>query len=383
MDQDNPVGCQMEKAASGAARAARWAIAGLLFFLGAFIAPEGADADLRAHAHFSDLKAAEERWQALGEGGRKQWGGMQQLAEQRWRIVLDPDPKHWVEDNPAAGTRSRVDFENGAIEIETIVLEDFPNSKGIAQANILTQLKGILDRRDAGGDSVLKNQLLGKSGSKNSASGIDAGLRDKILSSITAEPLAASDGRRQVRYSTRIELAPEHLKVRANRYMPYVMENARRFNLDPRLIMAVIHTESYFNPLAVSEVGAIGLMQIMPQHAGREVFAYLYEQPGKFSVDALYSPRLNIQTGTAYLHLLKRTHFADIRDYRKNTYLAICAYNWGPNAVRRNILDRYDIQRMSADELYALLMQKTPAETRSYLEKVVARVDAYGDLKGS
>lgn len=65
---------------------------------------------------------------------------------------------------------------------------------------------------------------------------------------------------------------------------------AARNGLDPLLVIAVIAIESRFNPIAQSDGGAVGLMQIMPFHGD------------KFgAVDSILDPRVNIQIGAAVL----------------------------------------------------------------------------------
>jgi soluble lytic murein transglycosylase-like protein len=65
---------------------------------------------------------------------------------------------------------------------------------------------------------------------------------------------------------------------------------AARNGLDPLLVIAVIGIESRFNPIAQSDGGAVGLMQVMPFHGD------------KFgAVDSILDPRVNIQIGAAVL----------------------------------------------------------------------------------
>ena len=49
------------------------------------------------------------------------------------------------------------------------------------------------------------------------------------------------------------------------KYEELVLKNAEEFDIDPAFVYAIIHTESHFDPEATSEVGARGLMQLMPE----------------------------------------------------------------------------------------------------------------------
>ena len=69
---------------------------------------------------------------------------------------------------------------------------------------------------------------------------------------------------------------------------------AHRFNLDPLLVVAVIAIESRFNPIAESDMGAMGLMQIIPRF-------HLDKLADHGGLDAILDPRANIRVGTQIL----------------------------------------------------------------------------------
>ena len=119
---------------------------------------------------------------------------------------------------------------------------------------------------------------------------------------------------------------PQADTVRATRYASsdrgrlfddVITEHARRNNVRAELVRAVVQVESAFNPRAVSRVGAMGLMQLMPATA-RE-----------FGVANAFDPVENIRGGVAYLRQL-------LDRYSNNEELALAAYNAGPGAVDKH-----------------------------------------------
>jgi len=95
------------------------------------------------------------------------------------------------------------------------------------------------------------------------------------------------------------QLVRNLLEGRARQYHPIVLANAQKFNLDPALIMAMIHTESAFNPKARSHASAYGLMQLVPHTAGREAYQRVYGQRRELTPQYLFDPHNNIELGTA------------------------------------------------------------------------------------
>jgi len=101
-------------------------------------------------------------------------------------------------------------------------------------------------------------------------------------------------------------------------FQGHVQSAAKANEVDPALVHAVIAAESNYNPKAVSNKGAIGLMQIMPD-TGRRFGA---------KVKDLYSPGRNIAVGVRYLAEL-------IEMFDGNIELALASYNAGEQAVMR------------------------------------------------
>jgi soluble lytic murein transglycosylase-like protein len=100
------------------------------------------------------------------------------------------------------------------------------------------------------------------------------------------------------------------------RIVEMVVRQARAFRLDPRLVLAIVRTESNFDPAALSPKNAQGLMQLIPDTARR------------FGVVDVLDPLENLKGGMAYLRWL-------LAYYRGDVALTLAAYNAGEGTVDR------------------------------------------------
>jgi soluble lytic murein transglycosylase-like protein len=126
------------------------------------------------------------------------------------------------------------------------------------------------------------------------------------------------------------------------RHVPYgdiIFREARRNNLAPELVAAVVHTESDFRATLVSHKSAQGLMQIVPDTARI------------LGIRDPFDPQQNIAAGTKYLRYLMNRY--------QNETMALAAYNAGPgNVARFGGIPPF-------------------GETRSYIAKVNRRTNRY------
>ena len=109
---------------------------------------------------------------------------------------------------------------------------------------------------------------------------------------------------------------PEGWLAKSAAFDQAIERAARAHAVRPELVRAVIVVESAFNPRAVSNKGAVGLMQLLPATARR------------YGVSDAFDPEQNIMAGVHYLRdLLTR--------YGNNLELTLAAYNAGEDAVER------------------------------------------------
>jgi len=109
-------------------------------------------------------------------------------------------------------------------------------------------------------------------------------------------------------------------------FRPLLESVAREHAIDPALVIAVAAAESGFRADAISQKGAVGLMQVMPATAAR--YGVSSDTPRQ-AVTLLKNPEVNTQVGVRYLADLLRLFEGELE-------LAIAAYNAGEGAVLRH-----------------------------------------------
>jgi soluble lytic murein transglycosylase len=141
-------------------------------------------------------------------------------------------------------------------------------------------------------------------------------------------------------------------------YREEVVKNAALTAVPESLIYAVMRTESNYSPGALSPVGAVGLMQIMPTTA---------EAMSKGDSARLTQPETNIRLGARYLK-------DQLKTYDRSVALTAAAYNAGPGNVKRW---QKNLGSLPQDEFIESI---TFRETREYVKKVVSTMELYQRL---
>ena len=109
-----------------------------------------------------------------------------------------------------------------------------------------------------------------------------------------------------------------------SRYGPIIRRYADRYQMDWRLVLAIIRQESRFQPDALSDKGAYGLMQIMPVTQA--------ELSDKLQVTEISSPYNNVRAGVFHLRSLYR-YFAEATG-EDRVRISLAAYNAGLGRIR-------------------------------------------------
>ena len=118
---------------------------------------------------------------------------------------------------------------------------------------------------------------------------------------------------------------PKKYKRQSKRIAQAIIHEAYQHKFDPLFVMAVVATESGFQPAVVGKDGEIGLMQVMPKTA--KWIAKLSGLKYK-NKKTLSDPVMNIRIGTAYLARLRE-------DFDSHSRLYLAAYNMGGGNVKK------------------------------------------------
>lgn len=110
--------------------------------------------------------------------------------------------------------------------------------------------------------------------------------------------------------------ALKRLAKNKKKYAPIITKAAKKYQIDEKLLHAVIQTESAYNVKAISSAGAVGLMQLMPATAKR------------YGVSDRKNAIENIDGGTHYIKDLFKMFDSDLN-------LVLASYNAGEGAVKK------------------------------------------------
>jgi membrane-bound lytic murein transglycosylase C len=185
-----------------------------------------------------------------------------------------------------------------------------------------------------------------------------------------------------------IPMIGEHKAVAGSKYLAFVKTASAKHMIPVPLIMAIIETESSFNPLARSRSNALGLMQIKAETAGRDYFAIINGYSHTPTSAYLYDPANNVEVGTGYLSILADHYLAGIYHPQKLEYAIISSFNGGsgnlfkslaPSGGRQAAIDRANT--MTVEEFYWFLTNRhVSVESRNYVKKVTALMTKYGPI---
>ena len=316
--------------------------------------------------------------------------------------VIESTNKEWVEYSDDGNSRSSVDFEKGEATIEIIITPEEEKSEVKLEKKVEEKIKELIVNRGKTKDydtekekavplqetAILENQIQTPSGEVVTEDNIDESVKEIVNETkIEKKKITGDDGEKRQVVTVKLNLVPDHIRTRAEKYQNEVEKYCRKYDVDPAMAFAVMQTESSFNPKAKSYVPAYGLMQIVPASAGKDCAQSLKKPFSKPTANYLYEPENNIEMGVHYLHLLKKRYYTKVEDNDSRDLCVIASYNTGAGNVARALRGDTNIYKaipqinaMSYEELFKYFEKKLLPETQNYIRNVAERMKVFKSL---
>lgn len=319
-----------------------------------------------------------------------------------WTEPKISSSKVWVEYSKDLKNRKSVDFENNTITLDV-------HAKNRNQARVLLA-KSFVNTISKGTQDAFKDDILSQRIEKRLTKAHKAKIENrpiltplifntppsnKKLLNYTKKKIQTRSIK-QVKskipklkhYKITVALPKNSTLKKARIYLPRAKEMGQKFGVPVSVVLAVIQTESGFNPMARSHIPAYGLMQIVPRSAGMDVYRYLYKKRRLLSPSYLYNSNNNIKMGTAYLHLIYTKYLKAIKNPTSRLYCTIAAYNTGAGNVSRTFSGTTSpakaarkINTMTSSQVYNYLVRRLKyKETRHYVKNITKRSAAFAKL---
>jgi membrane-bound lytic murein transglycosylase C len=334
----------------------------------------------------SDTKDMETNLQVLKRKFAEAMAALKANVQKRWGQNDAKVADRTVYVKYTQGYKSRVvtDFDHGVLTVETLDDKDPEGSLRIAivAALLTSNDPGAVDLfsdKDVALEPSKKPYLYGLVHDNTGKSMSTRPQAEKFAAFLVPQkmqvrPVSGEQGK-EVRF-VRLVMVKNFEARGAEHYRASVDKYSAQYHVSPSLVLAIIRTESNFNPFAVSGVPAYGLMQLVPTSGGREAYKRVQGVDQTPTPEYLFDPDHSIELGTAYLSVLDGTEFRGIDNQQSRDLCVIAAYNTGPRNVTRTFnADKKqalaDINHLETPALYERLRGGLPfEETRQYVVRV-------------
>jgi membrane-bound lytic murein transglycosylase C len=333
-----------------------------------------------------DLQSAQVELSTLQKRFAQEVSTLREKAQKRWgQGARVADKTVYVKYSQGYNSRVITDFDHGILSIETRETKD-PKAS-LRTAIVAALLTGsdpasvdLFSDKDVTLDPSHRPYLYGLIHDNHGRSiatrkEADDYAQFLLANSAKSRTVPANEGG-GIAWFVNLTMVKNYEARGAEHYRAAVDKYAAQYHVSPSLVLAIMRTESNFNPFAVSGAPAYGLMQLVPTSGGRAAMKRVSGSPDVPTTDYLLDPDHNIELGAAYLSVLSTDEFSTIANQNSRDYCVIAAYNTGPHNVTRVFAsDRAAalnaINAQQPADLFEHLRTGLPMqETRDYVVKV-------------
>jgi membrane-bound lytic murein transglycosylase C len=335
----------------------------------------------------SDTKDLETNLQVLKRKFAEAVAQLRSNVQKRWgqNDAKVADRTTYVKYTQGYKARVVTDFDHGSLTVETLDENDPQGSLKTAIVSALLTSNDpasvdLFTDKDVAVDAARKPYLYGLVHDNLGKPIRTRQQAEKFAQYLVTEkmrtrPVESEQGGKTARF-VKLEMVKNFEIKGAEHYRAAVDRYAAQYHVSPTLVLAIMRTESNFNPFAVSGAPAYGLMQLVPTSGGREALKRVRGVDQTPTPEYLLDPDHNIELGAAYLGELGENEFRGVDRQDSRDYCVIAAYNTGArNVTRIFAADKHqalsNINGMEPPALYDQLRTKLPfEETRQYVVRV-------------
>jgi len=300
-----------------------------------------------------------------------------------WGNFKESSPKTWVGYSEDFSGRTSVDFDSSKVVVE-VVVDDNSSDEEVKQKLVALTQK-ILEEKDETGATILEGQVASPDNPNQAVKPSDA------KSIVEKASLIEKEVKGKKVYSLNLNLVSDSDQKRIAKYEDLISKFCQEAGIEPALAIAIIKTESCFNPRAYNRSGnAYGMMQIVPKYAGKTMNKLLYNNNSEPKSKVLFDPEKNLRMGINFLGYLKSKNWKKVTNNTNQRYCVICSYNGGNGAIyialtgktRKIPQEKWDemmnlLNSSNNKKVYNLLHTKSWEETRHYIKVVEERYAQY------